>query len=74
MARKTYVVDMAGEDKRTRYVGAANTMMGVILLIVGGISAVIALAGPSAAILFLAVVGLLGAWRARALPEVSHGK
>ena len=54
--------------------GAANTMMGVILLVVGGISAVIALAGPSAAILFLAIVGLLGAWRARALPEVSHGK
>ena len=49
-------------------------MMGVILLVVGGISAVIALAGPSAAILFLAIVGLLGAWRARALPEVSHGK
>ena len=74
VARKTYVVDMAGEDKRTRYVGAANTMMGVILLVVGGISAVISLAGPSAAILFLAIVGLLGAWRARALPEVSHGK
>lgn len=74
VARKTYVVDMAGEDKHTRYVGAANTMMGVILLIVGGISAVIALAGPSAAILFLAIVGVLGAWRARALPEVSHGK
>lgn len=74
VARKTYVVGMAGEDKRTRYVGAANTMMGVILLVVGGISAVIALAGPSAAILFLACIGLIGAWRARALPEVSHGK
>lgn len=49
-------------------------MMGVILLVVGGISAVIALAGPSAAILFLACIGLIGAWRARALPEVSHGK
>lgn len=74
VARKTYVVDMAGEDKRTRYVGAANTMMGVILLVIGGISAVIALAGPSAAILFLACIGLFGAWRARALPEVSSGK
>ena len=74
VARKTYVVDMAGEDKRTRYVGAANTMMGAILLVVGGISAVIALAGSSAAILFLACIGLIGAWRARALPEVSHGK
>lgn len=31
VARKTYVVDMAGGDKRTQYVGAANTMMGIIL-------------------------------------------
>lgn len=71
VARKTYVVDMAGDDKRTLYVGAANTMMGVILLGVGGISAVIALAGPRVALVFLAAIGLLGAWRARKLPEVS---
>lgn len=73
VARKTYVVDMAGGDKRTQYVGAANTMMGVVLLIVGGISAVIALAGPAPALLFLAAIGLLGAWRARGLDNVSRG-
>ena len=72
VARKTYVVDMAGGDKRTQYVGAANTMMGVILLIVGGISSVVALAGPEAALLFLALIGFLGVWRARGLKEVSH--
>lgn len=71
VARKTYVVDMAGDDKRTLYVGAANTIMGIILLGVGAISAVIALAGPEAALLFLAAVGLIGTWQARALPEVS---
>ncbi len=53
MARKTYIVDMAGGDKRTFYGGAANTMMGASLLMVGGISAVISLAGPTAALLFL---------------------
>ncbi|MDU4407703.1 MAG: MFS transporter, partial [Corynebacterium sp.] len=72
VARKTYVVDMAGGDKRTQYVGAANTMMGIILLIVGGISSVVALAGPEAALLFLALIGFLGVWRARSLKEVSH--
>ncbi len=71
VARKTYVVDMAGGDKRTRYVGAANTMMGVILLGVGAVSAGIALLGSSAALAFLAALGLLGAWRAHRLPEVS---
>ena len=64
---------MAGGDKRTQYVGAANTMMGVVLLIVGGISAVIALAGPAPALLFLAAIGLLGARRARGLDNVSRG-
>lgn len=73
VARKTYVVDMADDDKRTQYVGAANTMMGVVLLIIGGISAVIALAGPAPALLFLAAIGLLGAWRARGLDNVSRG-
>lgn len=72
VARKTYVVDMATGDERTRYVGAANTMMGVILLLVGGISAVIALAGPSAALLTLAVIGGIGVVMARRLPEVSE--
>lgn len=71
VARKTYVVDMAEGDKRTRYVGAANTLMGVFLLIVGAISAVIALAGPSFALLFLAAMGLVGVWRARSLTDVS---
>lgn len=71
VARKTYVVDMAEGDQRTRYVGAANTMMGVMLLVVGGISALIALAGPSPALLFLALVGAVGVWRARQLEDVS---
>ena len=71
MARKTYIVDMAESDVRTRYVGAANTLMGVILLIVGLISGVIAMWGASAALIFLAAVGLVGVFAASRLPEVS---
>lgn len=72
VARKTYVVDMAEGDQRTRYVASANTLMGVILLLVGGVSAVIASAGNVAAIIFLAVIGFIGVWRAGKLPEVSR--
>lgn len=69
VARKTYIVDMAEGDQRTRYVGAANTLMGVILLLVGAVSGVIAVLGPSAALLFLAAIGLVGVVAARRLPQ-----
>lgn len=72
VARKTYVVDMAEGDQRTLYVASANTLMGVVLLLVGGVSAVIAVFGNQAALLFLAAVGFIGTWRAGKLPEVSR--
>jgi len=71
VARKTYIVDMAEGDQRTRYVGAANTLMGVILLLVGAVSGVVAQAGSSAALVFLAAVGLVGIVAARRLKDVS---
>jgi len=72
VARKTYVVDMAEGSQRTRYVASANTLMGVMLLLVGGISAVVSVFGNQAALLFLAAVGFIGTWRAGKLPEVSR--
>ena len=71
VARKTYIVDMAEGDTRTRYVGAANTLMGVILLVIGAISGVVAQLGPSAALLFLAAIGFVGVGAARRLRDVS---
>lgn len=72
VARKTYVVDMAEGDQRTLYVASANTLMGLVLLLVGGVSAVLAVFGNQAALLFLAAVGFIGTWRAGKLPEVSR--
>ena len=72
VARKTYVVDMAEGSQRTRYVASANTLMGVMLLLVGGISAIVSVFGNQAALLFLAAVGFIGTWRAGKLPEVSR--
>lgn len=71
VGRKTYIVDIAEGDDRTRYVGAANTLMGVILLGVGAISGGLAMVGPSWALIFLAVSGLAGVVASRNLKEVS---
>lgn len=71
VARKTYVVDMAEGDQRTRYVADANTLMGVILLVVGVLSGVVSAWGPEFALLFLAVIGLVGVAFSRTLVEVS---
>lgn len=71
VARKTYVVDMAEGDLRTRYVATANTAMGVILLVTGAVSAALATVGEVPALVFLAVLGLVGAAVSWRLPEVS---
>ena len=71
VARKTYVVDMAEGDQRTRYVAVANTAMGVILLVTGAISAFIAGFGEVPALIFLGGLGLVGALLGARLPDVS---
>lgn len=73
VGRKTYVVDMGEGDQTTQYVAVANTAMGVILLLVGAISGIIAMAGARAALLALAIIGIVGFLLARSLPEVSAG-
>lgn len=74
VARKTYVVDMAEGDRRTGYVAVANTSMGALLLVVGGVSGALASLGTEVALGFLALLGLAGVLVGRSLPEVSrHG-
>lgn len=72
VARKTYVIDMAEGDQRTRYVAVANTAMGVILLVTGAVSAGLATFGEVPALVFLAALGLAGAAVSWRLPEVSR--
>ncbi len=72
IGRKTYLVDMAGGNKRTDYTAVSNTVIGVLLLVAGGLSAAVAMLGTSWALLLLGTMGLVGsAWSWR-LPEVSH--
>lgn len=72
VGRKTYVVDMAEGDQRTTYVAVSNSAMGLILLLVGGLSSALAAIDISWALLFLAALGLLGAYTSMRLPDVSH--
>lgn len=65
---------MAEGTQRTRYVSVANTLMGVLLLIVGALTSVLALLSPEVALAALALFGLLGAALSKCLPEVSVGK
>ena len=71
VGRKTYVVDVAEGNLRTTYVAVSNSAMGLILLVVGGISSAIAAAGIEWALVFLAVLGLIGAVSGLRMPEVT---
>ncbi|HHW84073.1 MAG TPA: MFS transporter, partial [Actinomycetales bacterium] len=71
VGRKTYVVDMAEGDQRTRYVAVANTAMGVILLVTGAVSSFLATFGELPALVFLAALGVLGAILGARMPDVS---
>lgn len=73
VARKTYLIDMAEGDLRTTYVAVSNSVMGLILLVVGGFSSLLALLGVEWALLFLAALGLVGVVGGGRLPEVSRG-
>ncbi len=73
VGRKTFIVDLAEGNQRTNYVAVSNSAMGVLLLVAGGASSAVALFGPVAALLFLAILGLVGVVVARSLPDVSAG-
>jgi MFS family permease len=69
VGRKTYVVNLAPGNKRTDYVAISNTVIGVLLLVVGFVGALASVIGMSGVIAMLAVMGLAGALVGRSLPE-----
>ncbi|GAB4168180.1 MAG: MFS transporter [Wenzhouxiangellaceae bacterium] len=71
MGRKTYVVDLAGGNRRTDYVAVSNTVIGAVLLLTGAIGAISATVSIPAVILMLTAMGLGGAWLSWRLPEVT---
>lgn len=73
LGRKTYLVDMAGGNKRTDYTAVSNTVIGVLLLITGGLTAALSLISDIAVILVLGLMGLAGTISALRLREVTGG-
>jgi len=61
VGRKTYVVDLAGGNKRTDYVSVSNKVIGVILLIAGLSGALSAVIDVATIVLLLSLFGLAGA-------------
>ncbi|NLJ92898.1 MAG: MFS transporter [Aeromonadales bacterium] len=70
VGRKTYLIDLAHGDKRTDYVSVSNTLMGLLLLVAGALSMLLALLSNLAVILVFSLLGLVGVWLAQALPDV----
>jgi len=71
IGRKTYLVDLAGGNKRTDYVAVSNTVIGFILLFTGFIGILSSIIGLNGIILLLAIVGLAGVFMALKLPDVT---
>ncbi len=70
VGRKTYVVNLATENQRTDYVAISNSIIGVLLLVVGAVGALAPLIGNDGVIGLLAIMGLAGAVYGNVLPEV----
>ncbi|WP_345424049.1 MFS transporter [Halioxenophilus aromaticivorans] len=70
VGRKTYVLDLAGGQKRTDYVAVGNTLIGVLLLVVGVLTAVLANQSVFWALILFALMALAAAALATRLPEV----
>lgn len=69
IGRKTYLVDMAGGNKRTDYVAVSNTAIGFALLAAGGLSGLASLVSVETALVLLGAMGVAGVISASALRE-----
>ncbi|HTN33356.1 MAG TPA: MFS transporter [Marinobacter sp.] len=73
LGRKTYLIDMAGGNKRTDYTAVSNTMIGFLLLATGGLTAIISIFSDVAVILTLGLMGFAGMISAIRMKEVTSG-
>lgn len=72
VGRKTYVVNLGSGNKRTDYVAISNTVIGVLLLLVGTVGILAPVIGNGGVIGLLALMGLAGAALGTTLPATSR--
>lgn len=70
IGRKTHIVDLAGGDKKAEYVALSNTLIGILLLALGGISSAILVFGQEVGLAVLSLLALAGAVMALAMKNV----
>lgn len=71
VGRKTYVLDMAGGNKRTDYVAVGNTLIGLLLLFTGLFGLLSAALGAAGMLVLLSGIGLCGALLSFTLTDVN---
>ncbi len=72
LGRKTYIIDMASGNDRINFVSVSNTLIGIILLFVGSLSALVSLLSVEGVVLLLSILGLLGAYKSYQLPNAEE--
>ncbi|MBC3766839.1 MFS transporter [Neptunicella marina] len=72
VARKTYVVDMAEGNQRTDFVSLSNSIIGVVLLVFGALTAMVAQFSQTGLFILFALSALLALYQGRKLPDVSR--
>lgn len=70
VGRKTHIVDLAGKDEKADYVALSNSLIGVLLLVMGAFSGIVLTIGMDIALASLAVLSLVGAGVALTMRDV----
>jgi len=70
IGRKTHVVDLAGGDRKAEYVALSNTVIGVLLLVMGALVSALLGFGLEAGIAALSILALVGAAMALTMKHV----
>ncbi|MEO1319468.1 MAG: MFS transporter, partial [Pseudomonadota bacterium] len=72
VGRQTYIVNLGTGNQRTDYVAVSNTLIGVLLLVVGSTGALAVYIGADGVLGLLALMGLAGAALGTTLPDVER--
>lgn len=70
IGRKTHVVDLAGGDRKAEYVALSNTVIGVLLLVMGALVGALLGLGLEVGVAALSALALLGAAMALTMKHV----
>jgi hypothetical protein len=73
LGRKTYLVDMATPENRAQLVAVSNTLIGILLLVIGGLSSWLSHWGILPVLYCLGAMSAAGALMALRLPPIKSG-